>query len=123
MCVCVHVCVLMLVRACVSVCVSVCVHECVRECVSVCARVCMHAHACVCMVCMVYLHALPFARELVVHESAPVTAEHHGLVLQVTLSPLVTDGAVQGVVHQQELHHTFPVGTTQHNTRGGHSSY
>ena len=33
--------------------------------------------------------------------------------LKITLPALVTDGAVQRVVHQQELHHTLPVINTK----------
>ena len=49
----------------------------------------------------------PLAQEVVVGEPGPVRAEGHALVLQVALPALVADGAVQGVVHQQELHHAL----------------
>lgn len=35
----------------------------------------------------------------VLHKPAAVRAEDHGLVLEVTLSSLVADGAIQRVVH------------------------
>ena len=63
------------------------------------------------------------APKLVVCEPRPVRAEGHGLVLQVTFSTLedeitvktlliqqsdlVADGAVKGVVDQEELHHSL----------------
>ena len=54
----------------------------------------------------------PLSWESTVHKTTSVAAKSHWLVLQVTFSPLVTDRAVQGVVHQQELHHTLPVDDT-----------
>uniref|UniRef100_A0AAG5DV64 Uncharacterized protein n=1 Tax=Anopheles atroparvus TaxID=41427 RepID=A0AAG5DV64_ANOAO len=39
-----------------------------------------------------------------VGEARPIGAERHRLVLQVALASLVADGAVERVVHQQELH-------------------
>ena len=61
------------------------------------------------------------AAKLVVCEPRPVRAEGHGLVLQITFSTLeeevktlliqqsdlVADGAVKGVVDQEELHHSL----------------
>ena len=38
----------------------------------------------------------------------PVWPEGHRLVLEVALPSLVTDGAIQGVVDQEELHHSLP---------------
>lgn len=35
---------------------------------------------------------------LVLHEAAAVTSKDHCLILEVTLTTLVTDGAVQGVI-------------------------
>ena len=53
---------------------------------------------------------VPFPWKSVVHKSASVTTKCHGLVLQVTLSTLVTYGAVQWMIHQQKLHHSLPGG-------------
>jgi hypothetical protein len=41
-------------------------------------------------------------------EATSVSPKSHGLVLQVTLSSLITDGAIEWVVHQQEFHDSFP---------------
>ncbi len=49
----------------------------------------------------------PLPRELVVNEATPVTTKGHRLVLQITLSTLVTDRAVKRVIHQEEFHYTF----------------
>ena len=46
--------------------------------------------------------------ELIVREPGPVRSEGHALVLEVALAALVADGAVQGVVDQQELHDALP---------------
>jgi len=40
-------------------------------------------------------------------EAATVAAVSHALILEITLATLVANGAVQGVVGQQELHDTF----------------
>lgn len=53
---------------------------------------------------------VPFPWKSVVHKSASVTTKCHGLVLQVTLSTLITYGAVQWMIHQQKLHHSLPGG-------------
>ena len=57
-----------------------------------------------------YKVLLPLSRKLVVYKSAPVATESHGLILKVTLSSLVTDGAVQRMVDKEKLHYTFSVG-------------
>ena len=54
---------------------------------------------------------LPLALMVHVDEATAVGAKHHGLVLEVAFSSLVTDGAVEGVIHQQELHHALPTTT------------
>ena len=53
---------------------------------------------------------VPFPWKSVVHKSASVTTKCHGLVLQVTLSTLITYGAVQWMIHQQKFHHSLPGG-------------
>jgi len=35
---------------------------------------------------------------LALHEPTPVTAKHHGLVLQIAFASLVADGAIEGVI-------------------------
>mmetsp|Transcript_203 Transcript_203/g.806 ORF Transcript_203/g.806 Transcript_203/m.806 type:complete len:512 (-) Transcript_203:403-1938(-) len=44
---------------------------------------------------------------LLAHEPSSVASVVHGLVLKIALSTLVADRAVQRMVQQQELHHTF----------------
>jgi hypothetical protein len=41
-------------------------------------------------------------------ESSSIGSVSHRLVLQVALSTLVTDGAVERVVGEEELHDSFP---------------
>lgn len=60
-------------------------------------------------------------------ESGPVRRVQHGLVLQVALPTLVTNGAVQRMVQQQELQHGLPslldqwaVGIDLHVLHHGH---
>ena len=53
---------------------------------------------------------VPFPWKSVVHKSASVTTKCHWLVLQVTLSTLITYRAVQWMIYQQKLHHSLPGG-------------
>ena len=48
-----------------------------------------------------------FAAMVDVGEAAAIRTKGHGLVLQIALTSLVTHGAIQGVVDEQELHHTL----------------
>ncbi|CAI8182573.1 MAG: Uncharacterised protein [SAR116 cluster bacterium] len=50
---------------------------------------------------------LVFDSPLVFFIARAVKAIAHGLVLQVTLTALVADRAVQRVIDQQEFHHPF----------------
>jgi hypothetical protein len=50
---------------------------------------------------------LPLSGELYIFKSTPVAAKSHALVLEVTFPTLVTNGAIKGMVYEQELHHTF----------------
>ena len=49
----------------------------------------------------------PFAAEGDVGESTAVAAERDGLILEVAFASLVTNGAIQRMVDQQELHDTL----------------
>lgn len=48
--------------------------------------------------------ALPLASVVNVREAGSIGTESHGLVLQVALAALITNGTVERMVHQQELH-------------------
>lgn len=50
----------------------------------------------------------PLSRELDISKSATVATKCHALVLQVTLTTLVTNGAVQRVVYKEKLHYSLP---------------
>ena len=48
-----------------------------------------------------------FDGAFVLSKPAAIAAIGHRLVLQVAFAALVTDGAIKGVVDEQELHHPF----------------
>lgn len=48
--------------------------------------------------------ALPLAGVVNVREAGSIGTESHGLVLQIALTALITNGTVERMVHQQELH-------------------
>lgn len=50
----------------------------------------------------------PLAAVADVSESAAVAAKGHALILQVALTALIANGAIKGMVDQQELHHSLP---------------
>lgn len=64
-----------------------------------------------------------------VSKATPVRPKGHRLILQVTFTTLVTDGAIQGMVDKEELHHTLTglpgqvrVGLDPHTLHHGHST-
>lgn len=50
------------------------------------------------------LFSLPLAGVVNVREAGSIGTEGHGLILQIALAALIADGAIQRMVHQQELH-------------------